>query len=685
MPDCKPPSDSSISNPETAIGHPFDAAVFLAPPGWVARTSAADREWATTLAHHVPVFVVQADLSGNRFRLTSGGADGVKLLQVGNGQGLPQFRTLCQAFQAQHVQAPLLVLADSAFLEFAAACYAPLKVWHAGAASRPAWPPAETGLQKLRAVLESMDAAVVASGEGAALIRELAGWSGPVLTGSGAGLASSILGFRWPIEPPGAAAQSAIENPKSKICGPPAAASPLKVLVLYDPYSTHVSTITEHLESLHQFSRHRVCYLPAVQDRPCPADLCAYDAVLIHYSVRLSARQHLSTALAQGVSEYRGFKALFAQDEYENTESLRTGLEQLGIHALFTCVPLEEVEKVYPRTRFPRLEFVPTLAGFVPRRLEGAPCWKPLAQRRWLIGYRGRELGFWYGRLGQEKAEIGRRMRALCEARGLPVSIEWTEERRIYGPAWYEFLADCRATLGTESGANIFDWDESLKAVVETQLRRRPQTSFAEVFERHLKTREGEVTMNQISPKAFEAIALGTALVLFEGRYSGVLQPGRHYLPLKRDFSNADEVLARLHDEEYLGALTRRAYEEIIQPGKYSYRAFVRSLDEFLDQRIRKPNLWEPVTAVAGWRRRAGLPGEAQTAPGFSPSPDELLGLETCGEVLHPRYSPTPPQLTCCGRRIPPSVNRMLIRLWERLPGFVRRATRPILLKRLGW
>src|SRR5690606_30961167 len=128
--------------------------------------------------------------------------------------------------------------------------------------------------------------------------------------------------------------------------------------------------------------------------------------------------------------------------------------------------------------------------------------------------------------------------------RGIPADIEIDEHKRLYGPSWHEFLGDCRATLGTESGANLFDWDGQLKEAVLAALMRDPDMTFESAYERFLRPHDNIVRMNQVSPRIFEAVALRTALVLFEGDYSGVVQPDEHYLPLKKDFSNVDEVLA---------------------------------------------------------------------------------------------------------------------------------------------
>jgi hypothetical protein len=51
-------------------------------------------------------------------------------------------------------------------------------------------------------------------------------------------------------------------------------------------------------------------------------------------------------------------------------------------------------------------------------------------------------------------------------------------------------------------------------------------------------------------------------MVLFEGRYSGVLKPHRHYIPLKKDFSNFDEVVAKIRDVEGLQEMVDRTFDE---------------------------------------------------------------------------------------------------------------------------
>ena len=114
---------------------------------------------------------------------------------------------------------------------------------------------------------------------------------------------------------------------------------------------------------------------------------------------------------------------------------------------------------------------------------------------------------------------------------------------------------------------------------MENMLRRNPAASLEEVYEECVAEHEGKVRMNQISPKAFEAIRLRTALILFEGEYSGVIQPDEHYITLNKDYSNFEEVIEKIKDTDFLHEITQRAHEDIIQSGKYSYRKFVSEVD----------------------------------------------------------------------------------------------------------
>jgi hypothetical protein len=362
----------------------------------------------------------------------------------------------------------------------------------------------------------------------------------------------------------------------------------LNILVLYDDRSTHVSTIFEHLSAFRSHSEHEVYYLPAtgqwpeLVDRRLPGGWAFdwFDAVVLHYSVRLSTEHHLASRLATALSDYDGPKIAFVQDDYEAVETTRKAIERLRFDVVFTSVRAQDLETVYPRARFPSVRFIETLTGFVPERADFEALARPMSERARHVVYRGRDLPYHYGHLGRQKSAIGIAVKKRALARNIPIDIEVTSRFRIYGDDWYHFLASGRATLATESGCNVLDCDGSLAALS----KQHAALPYEEFHTRFLAVHENSVRMNQISPKVFEAIRLRTALILLEGEYSGILQPETHYMPLRADYSNLDDLLGRLDDVAYLERLTERAFGDVVGSGRYSFAAFIATFDRIVGE-----------------------------------------------------------------------------------------------------
>jgi hypothetical protein len=420
-----------------------------------------------------------------------------------------------------------------------------------------------------------------------------------------------------------------------------------RLLVLYDHHWLPVKTHRHYLESFHRYSDFAVSY--ATCYGPCPYDLDYFDAVVIHHSVKVCYPGYLSRSYARALRRYRGLKVLFLQDEYEATDAACAAIDELGIGVVFSVVPEPSIPAVYAPKRFPQVTFVSVLTGYVPLDIDAVGPMPAMRDRPLLIAYRGRDSNWWYGDLYQEKVAIGRRMKEICDARGLATDIAWREDDRIYGDAWFRFLGSARATLGTESGANVFDRDGTLALQVQRELAVNPGITYADVHAKYLKEHEGRIVMNQVSPKIFEAIACRTALVLFEGRYSGVIEPERHFITLKKDFSNVDDVLRRLDDIPALEALTRRAYDDVIASGRYSYRSFVAYFDRVVQRH---------------------LPAERRVVDPWLPLPP-CDALPACRAAYAKHFGT---------RRLARWLDRdRLKRLWVRAPGPVRWLLQPAL------
>ena len=347
------------------------------------------------------------------------------------------------------------------------------------------------------------------------------------------------------------------------------------------------NTIVDHIESIESYSQHNIWLYSNLGDFSKKLDLNCFDVIIIHYSMCLLNNYYISQKSKERLRNFAGLKVVFIQDEYRQINNMIGELDFLKIDVLFTCFPEEEIHRIYPTTKLPGVAKYNNLTGYIPERLTKISN-QPLMSRRPIhVGYRGRKLPFWYGELGYEKWNIVDRWFNYTSGRGLTLDISYHENDRIYGEKWVKFLLSCKTTLGVESGASVMDFTGYLEREIDLYQLTYPNDSFYTVQKKYLLAHEGKHKLNQISPRCFEAIALKTVLVLYEGEYSGILVPNRHYIMLKKDFSNIQEVLKCIHDDVFLQAMANVAYQEIALNPKYSYQSFVQNLDEIISREFK--------------------------------------------------------------------------------------------------
>lgn len=383
-----------------------------------------------------------------------------------------------------------------------------------------------------------------------------------------------------------------------------------RILLLCDDRRGNANTILDHIDAFGRFSRHQVrTFNTKGMGRSLALDFDEFDVVVIHYSVVLSDPHYVSPHFRDKLRRFQGLKVEFIQDDYRWVDQATAAAQDIGLDVLFTIAPEPAAGQLYD-ARLPGVRRVETLTGYVPDSLIGRPM-RPLRERALDVGYRARDLPFWYGRLSREKAWIGQRFLELAPKYGLRCDIAWQEHDRIYGERWVDFVSSCRATLGCESGASIADFDGGVERSVRAYLRAHPGASYEEVAKAVLEPYEGNVVVHVISPRVFEAASLGTALVMFPGDYSGVVRANEHYIPLEKDFSNMDDVVAKLKDDDYIAQMSDHTYDDLIRSGHWSYESFVRGFDRVIDEEVhlarpgRRPTRWR----LARVERKLRVPG----------------------------------------------------------------------------
>jgi hypothetical protein len=369
--------------------------------------------------------------------------------------------------------------------------------------------------------------------------------------------------------------------------------APLNVLLLCDYQSSIAATVADHIHALMRLSENRIYRLSMLGDIPKNLDLSRFDVLIVHYTLVACMDFYVSREARARIAQFAGLKALFIQDEYRHVNASAAAMRELGIHVLFTCVPEPEIEKVYPESKLPGVRKINVLTGYVPAELLGRKV-PTMEERSVDVGYRGRNVPAWLGELGQEKWRIGLQFSRDAARYGLNCDISYREEDRLYGGAWIDFLTSCKAVLGVESGASVFDFTGEIQYGVDRHVARAPNTPFETLRDLYFHDAEGKISLAQISPRSFESAALRTLMILYEGEYSGILKPWQHYVPLKKDHSNMDQVVEILRDPARCREITDRAYREVALDPKNSFETFVRLVDRVLRE------AWRPEMAAQG-------------------------------------------------------------------------------------
>ncbi len=396
------------------------------------------------------------------------------------------------------------------------------------------------------------------------------------------------------------------------------------VLLYHRPLGRGAATIEEHVGSFARYSRYRVWSINTALGFPAALSGVPCDTIVLHYSL-FGIWPYVLDDFVHWVSASAAYKVAFFQDEHRFCAKRFEFLNEHRVDAVYSCLELGDAHKVYgARTKVRHLHN--TIPGYVSDDLiaQAERLTIPDDQRPFDIGYRGRQLAYYMGRGGQEKYIIGLEVLNRAGAAGLKVDIDSSESARLYGDAWYRFMANARGTLGVESGVSIFDIDDVVRPACDQYLAEHRSASFEEVNAAVLAPWENNIPYRTISPRHFDAAAFRVCQILFEGRYSGIMRPMEHYIPLKKDFSNWNEVVALFSDASLRYRLTERAYVDLIASGRYTYQRFIEAFDENLRLAGRTPAIRmrrDPVQdilhgswtghcrAVAIWALRRPFPG----------------------------------------------------------------------------
>jgi hypothetical protein len=360
-----------------------------------------------------------------------------------------------------------------------------------------------------------------------------------------------------------------------------------RILILhYTPHPRAVRLTTEqHLDAVTNLPGSDVLSYNAVNGAPAWLRRLTFDAVILHTTLLcmrwnpwfLQWKRRLDW-----LADVGALKIALPQDEYDHAHSLDEWLDDLGVSVVCTVLDDRHRTELYPRLRA-KAAFPEILTGYIdePSAERFRARMVPAAGRPHDVVYRARHLPYWYGSHGQLKHRIGNAVLERASAHGLDCDISTRGPETILGDAWLDFLGSGRATIGSESGVSVLDRHGEVRDEIRELLREDPSLTFEEVGAL-MPSGWDDYRFFAVSPRHLEAVVTKTAQLLVEGRYSGVLEPERHYIPVRRDFTNLEEALERARDRALLERLADQAYEDVYLSGRFGVDRLTETMDRVL-------------------------------------------------------------------------------------------------------
>jgi hypothetical protein len=409
-----------------------------------------------------------------------------------------------------------------------------------------------------------------------------------------------------------------------------------QVLVIYHraPLEPSLSTYAHNLDSLKRFPGHH-CFFLNTSRVTVPAYLKSLrpDLVIYHYTF-LATRMNpvefeRQVRLVDFTRDLPCRKAIVAQDEQARSDLVSKLIEEFGVTYVFSPASPPEWPQIYEGADFDTMHFHTILTGYVDEATMAriAKRAEHHHDRPIDIGYRSWYTQPFYGRHGRIKRQIAEVFSDNAPRFGLLTDISTDFADALWGDRWFDFLLECKYTVGVEGGSSVFDRDGSIARCTGDYLREHPEASFEQIEAACFPGLDGQFGYRLLGPRHIEAVMTKTCQVLVEGSYGGVLQPGKHYIELKRDFSNLDEVLGVMKADALRQGIVERAYRDVIQSGRWSYHAFAdlvlnESLDGVDPAGLHAPTLgsrallvwnrlgdraWQPPRVVLDWTRNTAV------------------------------------------------------------------------------
>lgn len=297
-----------------------------------------------------------------------------------------------------------------------------------------------------------------------------------------------------------------------------------------------------------------------------------YDLTIVLHSAA-GDNLHPLLRAASGLQRRSGPLVVFFGNEYNLMPDKIGFARDVGAEFIASQLPIDSAMWLYAGC--PAAVVVPAPPGLNPAVFAPASGERPVD-----IGFRGALYAHPFALGDEERTALLRFFQEQAQSFGLVSDIQFV---RHSGPDWSAFLNRCKGTIGAESGTHYLERDDSTRDQVIDYVQQHPDADFAEVAQRFFANYAEPISGKAISSRHFEAMGTRTCQILLEGSYNGILRPDVHYICLRKDYSNLEDVVRRFRDADYRLGMVDRAHDYALTEHTYAHRVD-RVLDEMLGQ-----------------------------------------------------------------------------------------------------
>ena len=366
----------------------------------------------------------------------------------------------------------------------------------------------------------------------------------------------------------------------------------MKGLIIYSLRRLRTrKTLIEHLYSFKKYSSINLNYLNVKNKIPFWINKKEYDFILLHYSFlgneRFLEDEEKWKMKTKEIKNFRAIKVAIPQDECQYSQRLFNLFKDANVDLICTLFTRDiEIREVYLKSVEYKPKIIKVFAGYIDNdfliKVKEVP---PLSKRKYDFSYRVRSLNENNGKHAYFKTLLPLKLKKILDDKGFRNDFEYADDDKNVlktnpklGDSWFKFLLKTKYMLGSESGASLLDENGSILKKVTEYKKKNPNALFDEVENNCFKNMDYNVHYFMMGPKNLEAILCKTLQVLLEGDYNKMIKPFKHFIELKKDFSNIGEITNKLRDLNFCQKFVDEAKDDILKNPLLFYDNFVQKI-----------------------------------------------------------------------------------------------------------